>query len=102
MTSINKMCYSGMYIGGAAIAPLSATILIASSRAIAINFIANTVLRTLTFGLVGIRIWGLSFIQLPPIMWKVSLISAGVGATIIGVSALALGVNKLFKKYIRA
>jgi len=94
--SIAEISKRGMFAGaGIALAPATATLLIASSRAIFVNLLANAILRTLTAGAVGIDIYGLSLIQVP-LLWKISKVSAVVGASISALSMTVFLANKLY------
>lgn len=94
--SVAEMSRLGLYIGGGiALVPAGVTLLIASSRAILINVIANTILRVLTGGRVEIDIQGLSLIQVP-FLWKISMISAVVGGSIVALSLAAALANAIY------
>lgn len=85
----------GVQIGLAiALVPAAATLVIASSRIIVVNIIANIVLGLLSAGAyeVGIRA---SFVKVP-FLWKVSLISAVIGGSIAILSLTAYLVNKVY------
>ena len=77
--------------GGAAVAvvPATVTLLIASSKIIAIHVIANTIIRILTGGRFGITIHNLSLIKVP-LLWKISRVTAMVGAAFTLPAAVVL------------
>lgn len=94
--SIAEMSKQGFYVGlGIALVPATATLLIASSRAILVNIIANAILRVLTGGTLGIDIYGLSLIQVP-FLWKISMISAVIGGSIVAFSLTAALINAVY------
>lgn len=94
--SMQEMSKCGLYVGaGIALVPAAVTLVIASSRAILINIIANAILKFLTVGKVGIDIYGLSLIQVP-FLWKISTISALVGGGIVALSLTALLINRAY------
>ena len=94
--SIAEMSRLGFYVGvGIVLVPATATLLIASSRAILVNIIANAILRVLTGGTLGIDIYGLSLIQVP-FLWKISMISAVIGGSIVAFSLTAALINTVY------
>ena len=96
--SIHEECNQGWKVGAAiAIIPAAATFLIAASRAILIELIANAILRVLTAGQVGIHIWGLSLIEVP-FLWKVSAIAAKIGGGIVVVSLVVMLANAAYHR----
>jgi len=98
--NIEKISVNGVLIGGAMIAiPATATWVIASSRAIFIELLANAILRILTANRVGIRFHGLSLIQVPT-LWKVSRISATIGAGIAAFSILIALVHAAYQRIV--
>jgi hypothetical protein len=87
-----------MYAGaGIALAPATATMLIACSRAILINIVANAIMLVITGGHFGVNIHGLSLIQVP-LLWQISLYSAGLGAGILVVSGTIYLTNALYRR----
>ena len=88
-------------VGGAGLAaiPVAATTLIACSRIILVNIIADLAVRNLTANAFTLQIYGVSFVQVP-FLWKVSLLSAIAGGTIVALSLLVLGVHALYERYI--
>lgn len=98
--SMSEKCKYGLYVGaGIALAPAAATLIIASSRALLVNIIANGILSVLTGGAVGIKIQGLSLIEVP-LLWKISKISAMVGGSIVALSLLVYLVNSVYQRVI--
>ncbi len=94
--SIAEKSQLGCYIGaGIALVPAATTFLIASSRAILIDILANAILKVLSGGTVGIKFYGLSLIQVP-ILWKISLICGVIGGGIVALSLLAAMVNTVY------
>ncbi len=90
--NVREQSIIGLQVGAAiAIIPAAATLLIASSRAILVNIIANTILRILTAGQVDITIYA-SLIQVP-LLWKISMVCAVAGSGVMALSALAFLVN---------
>ena len=91
------MSINGMYIGaGIALVPVTTTFLIAASRAILINVIANSILMVVTAGSFVITITGLSLIPLPSVIWKISMMSGVVGGTVVALSLTAYLINALY------
>jgi len=101
--SVNEMSGFGCGVGtGLALFPAAATLLIASSRIILVNIIANTILFVLTGGQFWIEVYGISWILPVPLLWKISMISAAVGGTIIvGSLAVAL-INEIYLRVVKA
>jgi hypothetical protein len=98
---IAKMNRLAFYVGvGAALVPATATLLIASSRIILVDIIANVVLRALTGNRLGIEIYGVSLIKVP-LLWKISRISAAIGGSIIAFSLTAALINTIYTIYLR-
>lgn len=99
--SIAEMSRQGFYIGIAiALVPATATLLIASSRVILVNIIANAILRVVSGGTLGIDIYGISLIQLP-FLWKISMISAVIGGSIVVFSLTAALIKVLFTEQLQ-
>lgn len=99
---IQSMCVTGIKVGlGVALIPATITGLIASSRIIVINIIANTIVRVLTANAYRATVYGLSFIAVP-LLWKISLVTAITGGTIILLSMIAFLVNALYQRYARS
>lgn len=96
--SMREISTVGLYVGiGVALVPATATLLIASSRVILVNIIANAIIMTLTAGLLRINIYGISLIEVP-FLWKISMISAIVGGSIIALSLTAALANMLYQR----
>lgn len=95
---LDDLAYRGVQVGlGIAIVPAAVTTLIATSKFILVNIIANLALRILSFNSVQIAI-ATSLIEVP-LLWKISKITAMVGATVVAISLTAGLINKLYKKY---
>ena len=94
--SIAEMSRFGCYVGvGIGLVPATVTLLIASSRAILVNIIANAILRVLTANALRIDIYGLSLIQVP-FLWEISMISAVIGGSIVAFSLTAALINTVY------
>ena len=94
--SIAKMSTLGLYVGGAiALAPAAVTLLIASSRIILVNIIANIALRILTAGAFGIELYGFSLVKVP-FLWQVSKLAAIAGGTIFTLALTIFLANELY------
>lgn len=103
MSSINihERAVNGLQLGvGVALIPAGVTAVIACSRIILVNIIADIVVRALTANAFTLQIYGVSFVEVP-LLWKVSLISAIAGGAIIAVSLTAMGVNALYERWHR-
>ena len=96
--SIEKMSWYGVYAGlGVALIPATATLIIATSRTLLVNIIANAILRVLTVGSVGINIYGFLLIKVP-FLWKVSLFSAVIGGSLAAISLIAAMAHKIYTR----
>jgi hypothetical protein len=94
--TLQQKCQAAMCVGAAiALTPAAATLLIASSRAILINVIANGILHILTLGTVGIRI-NAPLIEVP-FLWKVSLATGILGGSIVAIAGLILLCNAAYR-----
>jgi hypothetical protein len=94
--SIGDMSRTGICWGaGIALVPATVTFIIASSRALLINIIAEGIIRILTAGRFGVTVHGLSMIEVP-LLWKISWISFKVGTSIVALSLAALLLNRLY------
>jgi hypothetical protein len=67
--------------------PATVTFLIASSRAMLIDLVANAVFRVLTCNTMRLNFYGLSLIELPS-FWKFSKMSANMGVKVMALSFL--------------
>lgn len=86
---------SGLVI---AAVPAAVTALIACSKIIAVNIIANIAVRILTFGRFGVSITGIGFVPVP-LLWKISLISAAVGGSITALSLVAALADSVYRRF---
>lgn len=83
------MSNPGFQVGlGLAVIPAAVTALIASSKIILVNIIADVAMRILTANLYTMEVYGVSFIAVP-LLWKISLAAAIVGAGVMAVSVVA-------------
>lgn len=98
--NVGEASQFGMCVGvGLAVAPAAATLLIAGSKVILINMIANTILLILTAGMYQIHIPG-SLIELP-LLWKFSMISAMIGGVIFTLSLAVYLANAIYLRACR-
>lgn len=94
---VQKMSCAGMQLGlGIAVVPAAVTSLIACSKIIFVNVIADVAVRILTANKYTMAVHGISFIKVP-FLWQVSQIAAIVGVSILVVSAIASIVNKVYE-----
>jgi|694.fasta_scaffold03504_4 hypothetical protein len=95
--SLQDFCKTTALVGlGVAVVPLAATCLAACSKIILINIIADLAVRIITLNNVSLFLYGISFVELPPILWQISFLSAALGGTI---TAVALGILLAHKLY---
>ena len=96
---ISELSNNGIIVGaGIAIVPAAVTGLIACSKIIIINIIADTAVKIFTAGAYGVEVSGISFVAVP-ILWKISLVMAIIGGSIVTVSIIAILINSLYQRY---
>lgn len=94
---IPRISYTGMQVGlGIALVPVAVTTLIACSKIIFVNIIAEIVVRILTGNTMSVSVTGIEFIAVP-LLWQISGISAIVGGSIIALSLIAALVNTAYR-----
>lgn len=97
--NINELGNRGIIVGaGIAIAPAAATGLIACSKIILVNIIADTAIRLLTLGAFRASVSGISFVAVP-ILWEISLAMAIIGGSIVAISIIAILTDSLYQRY---
>jgi hypothetical protein len=97
--NIQDMTSMGMQFGvGLAVIPAVATTLIACSKIIFVNIIADIAVRILTANQFSMQVHGISLVEVP-FLWKFPLISAVVGTTIAILSLIVHLANQLFLRY---
>lgn len=98
--NIQGMTSTGIVVGlGIAVIPAAVTSLIACSKIILINIIADGIIRILTANAYTLSIYGISVVQVP-LLWKISLVAAKVGVTIFTLSLVAALTNAFYKRYV--
>lgn len=96
---IQSMSYTGMQVGlGVALIPVAVTSLIACSRIIFVNMIADIVVRILTANTYTMTVNRVSFVAVP-LLWKVSLYAAMTGGALIALSITAALVDSTYHRY---
>lgn len=99
---IQKISYTGLQVGlGIALVPVAVTSLIACSRIIFINIIADIIIRILTANKYTATVNHISFVAVP-VLWKVSLYAAITGGTITILSLTAALVDNLYERRMAA
>jgi hypothetical protein len=81
---------------GVAIAPIALTSLIACSKIILINVIANVAIFILSGGALRVTI-SASFVSVP-LLWKFSFLAMKVGTSVVAVSLVILLGNAMYEK----
>lgn len=100
-TNIHNACMIGIYTGlGIAVAPAALTALAASSKIILVNIIVGIAVRILTLGKFGASMHGVGFIEVPIIFWKISLVSAIAGGSVLAISLIALATLNIYQKIV--
>lgn len=96
---IQSISCTGMQVGlGIALIPAAVTSLIACSKIIFIDMIADIAVRILTANAYTMRVNGVSFVAVP-LLWKVSLYAAMTGGTLIALSVTAALVDSAYHRY---
>jgi hypothetical protein len=97
---IRSVAYTGIQVGAAvAIIPAAVTSLIACSKIILVNLVAEIFVRIITANTMSITIYNIGFVSVS-ILWQVSLICAVVGAGILILSAAALLIQTIYERCI--
>ena len=97
--SIQELSNTGIKVGlGVAIVPAAATTLIACSKIILVNIIADLAVRLITLNTYTATVEGISFVAVP-LLWKISLAAAIVGGSIVAIALIAILVDSLYKRY---
>lgn len=98
--NIERASQTGIKIGlGIGLLPVAATSLIASSKIILVNVIANIAIYILTAGNYYITVPA-TFVAVP-LLWKISAIAACAGAAICAVSLTAYFVDYFYKLHLQ-
>jgi hypothetical protein len=86
--------YAALTGAGMLVVPVTVTLLIASSKIILVDVIANGIL---SFFIPGVRInfYGVSLLRVP-LLWKISQISAMVGGGVLTCSIIAFLANAVY------
>lgn len=98
--TVENVSQTGFKIGlGIGLVPVASTTLIACSKIIFINAIANVAIYILTAGTYYISVPA-TFVAVP-LLWKISLIAAGAGAVICAVSLIAYFVDHFYQMHLK-
>lgn len=96
--SVEEMSTNGMYAGaGIALIPATATLLVACSKAILIDIVANVIFRVLTANAFRINIHGIALVEVP-LLWKISTFAAIAGGSVFALSLTVFLINKLYQR----
>ncbi len=94
---IQEIAWTGVYVGaGVALIPAAATSLIACSKIIMVNIIADLFMRLITLNTYTLSFRGVSFVEVP-FLWQVSFYAALTGTAILLISLATLLADKIYR-----
>ncbi len=95
--TFQEKCYFTSSIGfGIALVPAAVASIVALSKIIFVNIIANVIVGALSGGTMYATITGLGLVELPILVWQGVLVLGAVGGGIVVLSLLALAASAIY------